>query len=119
MASRVARGDVWIYQFDPPDKKRPVVVLTRDTAIRFLHSVMVAPVTSAVRGISSEVVVGEPEGLTQTSAVNLDNVQTVAKKRLGKRVGRLGARKMREVCAALALATACEPADDPFLAPGL
>jgi mRNA interferase MazF len=56
MAARIARGDVRLYQFAPPDKKRPVVVLTRASAIAYLSTVTVAPITSTIRGVPSEVV---------------------------------------------------------------
>lgn len=59
MAGKVARGDVRLYQFAPPDKKRPVVVLTRDSAIAYLSTVTVAPITSTIRGVPSEVVLNE------------------------------------------------------------
>lgn len=108
MARRVRRGDVWLFEFQPPDKRRPVVVITRDSVIPFLHSVMVAPVTSTPRGISSEVLVGVEEGLKRVSAVNLDNVQTVPKGRLKKRLGRLGSAKMLDLCEALQVATGCD-----------
>ncbi|MFN7971384.1 MAG: type II toxin-antitoxin system PemK/MazF family toxin [Acidobacteriota bacterium] len=108
MAGSLRRGEVWTYEFLPPDKRRPVVVLTRDSVIPFLHSVMVAPVTSTIRGIPSEVVVAEEEGLKHASAVNLDNVQTVSKERLRRRLGRLGPAAMKRVCEALALATGCD-----------
>ena len=55
MAGRIARGDVRLYSFSSPDKKRPVVVLTRDSAISYLSTVTVAPITSAIRGVPSEV----------------------------------------------------------------
>jgi mRNA interferase MazF len=107
MARRVARGDVWTYALRPPDKERPVLVLTRDAVIDLLDTVMVAPVTSTVRGIPSEVLVGREEGLDHDSAVNLDHVQTVPKSRLGRRLGRLAPGRMGEVCTALATAVAC------------
>lgn len=107
MARRVARGEVWTYTFRRPDKRRPVVVLSRPEAIEVLHTVMVAPVTSTIRGIPSEVVVGTDEGLRHDSAVNLDHVQTVEQTRLSRYVGRLGPEKMRAVCRALAIATGC------------
>ncbi len=56
MAGRIARGDVRLYRFAPPDKERPVVVLTRDSAIPYLATVTVAPITSTIRGVPSEVV---------------------------------------------------------------
>ena len=107
MARGIARGDVWMYRFKAPDKRRPVVVLSRQTAIGLLHTVMVAPVTSTVRGAPSEVVVGPDEGLKHASAVNLDHVQTVEKARLVQHVGSLGHEKLRELCRALAIATGC------------
>jgi mRNA interferase MazF len=107
MARRVARGEVWTYSFRKPDKRRPVLVLSRSEAIEVLHTVMVAPLTSTIRGIPSEVVVGSDEGLKHDSAVNLDHVQTVEQARLSRYVGRLGPEKMRAVCRALAIATGC------------
>ena len=88
---------------------RPVVVLTRQEVIGLLHTVMVAPVTSTIRGAPSEVLVGTDEGLKKTSAVNLDNVQTVDQSRLIRYVGFLGPAKMREVCRALSVAVGCGP----------
>jgi mRNA interferase MazF len=84
-----------------PDKKRPVIVLTRDSAISYLSSVTVAPVTSTIRGVPSEVVFGEDDGMKAPCAVNLHNTITVNRDRLGKRVGRLNSARMNEVCAAL------------------
>ncbi|OHD72267.1 MAG: hypothetical protein A2177_09490 [Spirochaetes bacterium RBG_13_68_11] len=101
------RGEVWFYAFTRPDKVRPVVVITRQEVIGLLHTVMVAPVTSTIRGAPSEVIVGPGEGLKHDSAVNLDHVQTVETARLRSRVGRLGQEKMAEVCRALAIATGC------------
>ena len=107
MARRIARGEIWTYEFRKPDKRRPVVVLSRREAIGVLHTVMVAPITSTVRGIPSEVAVGIAEGLKRDSAVNLDHVQTVEQARLSRFVGQLDATKMRAVCRALAVATGC------------
>ena len=104
-----ARGQVWTYEFRSPDKARPVVILSRDEAIRFLHAVMVAPVTSTLRGLPSEVVIGPDEGLRKVSAVKLDQVQTVEKSRLRRFVGTLSRRRMHEVCVALSVATGCDP----------
>jgi mRNA interferase MazF len=110
MAGRVdiARGDIWTYRFGHPDKRRPVLVLSRPEAISVLHTVMVAPITSAVRGLPSEVSVGTADGLKHASAVNLDHVQTVERSQLSRYVGHLGAEKMRAVCRALAVATGCD-----------
>lgn len=107
MARAVARGEIWSYRFKAPDKRRPVLVLTRPEVIPLLHTVMVAPITSTRRGLPSEVMVGVEEGLKHDSAVNLDHVQTVERSRLVAYVGTLGPARMREVCRALAVATGC------------
>ena len=108
MAGRIARGDVRLYSFAAPDKKRPVVVLTRDSAIAYLSTVSVAPITSAIRGVPSEVVLGEDDGMKATCAVNLHNTITVSQDRLGKRVARLSSVRMTEICAALRFSLGCD-----------
>ncbi len=108
VASEVNRGEIWLLAFKPPDKRRPVLVLTRQDAIPWLRTVMVAPITSTIRGAPGEVAVGVEDGLKHPSAVNLDHVQTVAKARLSHFVGRLGSDQMSEVCRALAIATGCD-----------
>jgi mRNA interferase MazF len=107
VAREVARGEVWTYTLRTPDQRRPVLVLSRPEAIAVLHTVMVAPITSTVRGIASEVHVGSDEGLRHDSAVNLDHVQTVERARLSKYLGKLAPEKMRAVCRALAFAAGC------------
>lgn len=107
MAREINRGEVWRYRFAAPDKIRPVLVLTRQEVIGLLHTVMVAPITSAIRGAPSEVLVGIAEGLKHESAVNLDHVQTVERSRLVGYVGHLGLEKMSEICRALAVAAGC------------
>ena len=107
MAARVNRGEVWMFEFSPPDKRRPVVVLTRQDAIGLLRTVIVAPITSTIRGAPSEVVVGIDEGLKRDSAVNLDHVQTVDQSLLRRYLGSLSAAKMAAVCGALVIATGC------------
>jgi len=110
MARPVGRGEIWLYHFKTPDKRRPVVVLSRPDVIPLLHTVMVAPITSAIRGAPSEVPVGVEEGLKQPSAINLDHVQTVEQARLTTYLGEVGREKMREVCRALATAVGCDRA---------
>lgn len=107
MARRVERGEIWSYRFKSPDKRRPVLVLTRQEVIPLLHTVMVAPITSTRRGAPSEVMVGVEEGLKRDSAVNLDHVQTIEQDRLVGFIGSLDAAKMQQVCRALAIATGC------------
>lgn len=108
MAGGLERGDVRLYRFPRPDKQRPVLVLTRNTALGYLSRVTVAPITSTIRAVPSEVVLGPDDGMKQVCAVNLHNVVTVSKDALGRRVARLDAGRMREVCAALAFAVGCD-----------
>jgi mRNA interferase MazF len=107
VAGEVARGDIWLYRFQPPDKRRPVLVLTRDDAIGLLRTVLVAPITSTIRGSPGEVVLGVDVGLKHQSAANLDRVQCVERSRLVRYVGHVDPRKMRAVCRALSIATGC------------
>ncbi len=109
MADRIARGQIWQFAFSRPDKRRPVLVLTRPEVIDLLHTVMVAPITSTIRGAPGEVIVGVDEGLKQDSAVSLDHIQTVEKAALKRFIGTVSARKMNEVCRAVAIATGCDP----------
>lgn len=101
------RGEIWQYRFRAPDKRRPVLILTRQEVLPLLRTAMVAPITSTIRGLPSEVVVGAEEGLKHDSAVNLDHVQTIEQRDLHHYVGSLSNAKMRRVCLALALATGC------------
>ena len=107
MASRLSRGEICMYTFSPPDKRRPVLVLTRQEVIGLLRTVIVAPITSTIHGAPSEVIVGIDEGLKRESAINLDHVQTVDKTRLKRFIGSVGPQKMFAVCRALNIATGC------------
>ncbi len=98
------QGDVYWYTFKEPDKRRPVLILTRNSAIQFLSSVTVAPITTTIRSIPTEVLLGREDGLFQACAVNLDNIQTVQRARLGAFITRLSHPRMREVCKAIAFA---------------
>ncbi len=118
MARTVARGDLWLYQFGGPDRRRPVLVLTRDSIANRLHTVAVAPVTSTIRGTETEVRVGVAHGLKHDSVVNLDHVQTVPRADLRQWIGRLGPGRMFEVCKALNAAFGCEATmvrEEPFV----
>ena len=108
MAAGIARGDVRLYEFARPDKKRPVVVLTRDSAIEYLSTVTVAPITSTIRGVPSEVVLNAEDGMQAPCAVNLHNAITVSQERLGKRQAHLSSMRMNEVCAALRFSLGCD-----------
>ena len=98
------RGDVCWYAFKTPDKKRPVLILTRNSALAVLNSVTIAPITSTIRSIPTEVVLTEDDGMPETCAANLDNIQTVPKSSIGHRIARLSARRMTQTSAAVAFA---------------
>jgi mRNA interferase MazF len=98
------RGEVRWYEFPRPDKKRPVVILTRDSVLEYLGEATVAPITRAVRGIPSEVPLGPEDGMPQPCAANLDHVQTVARNRLGALVTTLSTQRMAEIREALLFA---------------
>ena len=107
MAGGLARGDVRLCPFPHPDKLRPVVVLTREISIGLLSTVTVAPVTSSIRGVPSEIVLTEADGMKGPCAVNLHNLTTVPKTRLGRRVAMLSSERMQEICAAVGFALGC------------
>ena len=88
------RGDVCWYSFAVPDKRRPVLILTRESGIRVLNSVTVAPITSSIRSIPTEVVLTAEDGMPETCAVNCDNLQTVPKSNIGECITHLTTRKM-------------------------
>lgn len=102
------RGEVRWYKFKAPDKRRPVVILTRDSVIPVLGELTVAPVTTKARGIPSEVLVGAIDGMPRDGAVNLDHVQTIEKKRIGGVVTTLGPQRMAQIGRALAFALGFE-----------
>lgn len=108
MAGSVERGEIRLYRFGPPDKARPVLVLTRGTAVPYLANVTVAPITSTIRGVPSEVVLDTDDGMKGPCAINLHNIVTIAKAGLGRRVAGLREDRMREVCGAIAFALHCE-----------
>ena len=102
-----ARGEIWWCEL-PEAGRRPVVVLSRDTAIPAHRRAVVGPCTTTVRGLPSEVLL-EPEldPVPRTSAVNLDSLQNVPVDALVERLGRLSSERMHEVCAAIAIAVDC------------
>jgi len=107
MARGVGRGDIWLYQFGRPDKRRPVLVLSRQKALDHLHTATVAPITSAIRGLPSEIRLGVEDGLKSECVANLDHIITVAQSELRRLVGHLDERRMREVCTAIDVALGC------------
>jgi mRNA interferase MazF len=108
MAERLERGEVRLFRFPSPDKQRPVLVLTRRSALRYLSRVTVAPITSTIRGVPSEVLLGTDDGMKGPCAINLHNIVTVSQAGLGRRVATLAPTRMRDVCAAVAFALGCD-----------
>ena len=98
------RGEVRWYRFTAPDKKRPVVVLTRDSVLSYLGEVTIAPVSTTVRNIPSEVPLGKADGMAHDCAVNCDHIQTVSKGKIGKLITMLSAEKQRELRRAIRFA---------------
>lgn len=98
------RGEVRWYQFAPPDKRRPVLILTRDSALEFLGEVTVAPITTTIRDIPSEVVLTSTDGMPHDCAVNLDHIQTVSRGKVGSILTTLSAVRMRQVRSSLIFA---------------
>jgi mRNA interferase MazF len=97
------RGDVWFADV-PGDKRRPVLVLSRDPMGRILHSVICAPITSTIRGLATEVALGPQEGLAQPSVANFDNTFLLSRRRLVRRLGRASRSTMEAACEAAATA---------------
>jgi mRNA interferase MazF len=106
MATDLKRGSIWMYKFKKPDKLRPVLILSRQDVIGLIDTVIVAPITTTIYGIPSEVIVGVGQGLKHDAAVNLDHIQTVSASKLNRYIGSLDRRMMAEVC--LMIATGCD-----------
>jgi mRNA interferase MazF len=103
-----ARGEVWWCELADVGR-RPVVVLSRDAAIRRLRRTLIGPCTTTIRGIQSEVLLEPSEDpVPRASAVNLDSVESVSLGTLVERLGRLSDERMRQICDALEVAVACE-----------
>ena len=103
------RGEVRWYTFARPDKARPVLILTRDSAIRYLNAVTVAPITTTIRGVPSEVFLSEEDGLPRSSAANFYNLQTVPKERVGAWITTLSPERMMAVDQAIQFALGIDP----------
>lgn len=107
MSALPRRGEIWWCEL-PDIGRRPVVVLSRDVAIPRLRRTLVAPCTTTIRNLPSEVIL-EPgdDPVPRRTAVNLDSVESVSIAVLVDRLGTLGSQRMREVCAALEVAVDC------------
>ena len=90
-------GEIRWYKFSKPDKKRPVLILTRDSVLEYLGEVTVAPITTIVRNIPSEVFLSKTDGMLRDCAVNCDHLQTVSKRKIGSLIMSLPPGKMVDV----------------------
>ena len=98
------RGEVRWYKFKHPDKKRPVVILTRNSILEYLGEVTIAPVTSTIRDIPSEVLLSRRDGMHNDCAVNCDHMQTVSKSNVGSLITSLSKEKLSEIRNAITFA---------------
>ena len=102
------RGEIWWAELDPPAGKRPVLLLSRNEAYSVRSLVIVAPVTTRIRGIPSEVPLGPADGLPQDCVVNLDTITTIPKDCLRNLLAMLNANKLKEIEAAICFALGIE-----------
>lgn len=91
------RGEIRWYKFKNPDKKRPVVILTRNTILDYLGEVTVAPITSTIRDIPSEVLLSKEDGMHIDCAINCDHIQTVSKDKIGSLIITLSKEKLFQI----------------------
>ena len=98
------RGEIRWYKFKSPDKKRPVLILTRDSILEYLGEVTVAPITSRVRDIPSEIFLSKQDGMAKDCAINFDHIQTVSKAKIGSLITRLSKEKLEHVREAIQFA---------------
>jgi len=97
MGEQMKRGDIRLYRFKAPDKKRPVVILTRNSILEYLGEVTVAPITSTIRDIPSEVFLSESDGMPTDCVINFDHIQTVSKDKIGSLLTILSPERLKEV----------------------
>ncbi len=98
------RGEIRWYTFKAPDKKRPVLILTRDSILAYLGEVTVAPITTTVRDIPSEVFLSKQDGMIKDCAINFDHIQTVSKGKIGSLITTLSTDKLEQVSEAIQFA---------------
>lgn len=90
-------GEIRWYEFSPPDKRRPVLILTRDSALRLLNEITVVPITSTIRGIPSEILLGPEDGMPNFCAINFDHIQTIPKSKIGEKITTLSNEKLNQI----------------------
>lgn len=106
------RGEIRWYKFQKPDKKRPVVILTRNSALEYLHEVTIAPITTTIRDIPTEVVLTKHDHVKTDCAINLDHIQTVTKNKIGPVITTLAPGKMEQLKSALLFALGFDTGTD-------
>jgi len=106
------QGDVYLYTFRAPDKRRPVLILTRNSAIPYLNSVTIAPITTTIRQVPSQMLLTSDDGMAEDCAANLDSIQTVPKNQLGAFVTHLAPQRMLDVRATIEFALGFDAMDD-------
>ncbi|MDQ3350469.1 MAG: type II toxin-antitoxin system PemK/MazF family toxin [Actinomycetota bacterium] len=102
----IHRGDVW-WADVPGDKRRPVLVVTRERFVPKLNALLVAPVTSTVRGIPTEVPMSPDDGMPRACAANFDNTFTLGRDRFDARITSLPPARLDEICEAYRFAGGC------------
>ena len=95
------RGEIRWYKFKRPDKKRPILILTRDSIIEYLGEVTIAPITTTIRAIPSEVSLSKQDGVPKNCAINLDHIQTISKSKIGTLITTLSSEKLKQVTKAI------------------
>ncbi len=98
------QGDVYFYKFKEPNKRRPVLILTRSNIISVLNAVTAAEITTTIRGNDSEVLLVESDGMREECVINLSNIQTVPKNKLSSHITHLFDERMQEVFEAIKFA---------------
>jgi mRNA interferase MazF len=98
------RGEIRWYKFKHPDKKRPVLILTRDSILKYFGEVTIAPITTTIRDIPSEVSLSKYHGMPRDCAINFDHIQTVSKGKIGSLITALSPEKLNQVTGAVTFA---------------
>lgn len=98
------KGEIRWYKFKHPDKKRPVLILTRDSILEYFGEVTIAPITTTIRSIPSEVSLSKHDGMPRDCAINLDHIQTVSKGKIGSLITTLSQEKLKQVTEAISFA---------------
>ena len=98
------RGEIRWFKFRAPDKKRPILILSRDSILEYLAEVTVAPITTTVRDIPSEVFMSRDQGMPRDCAINFDHIQTVSKGKVGTLITTLSPEKLEQVRQAILFA---------------